>query len=174
MGTVYEAIHVQHKNRLALKVLPEVGGKQLHLFKREFRALANINHPNLIGLHTLECDGDQWFFTMDLIDGSDFISHVRPSGELNVQRLRAALTQLATGVMALHANYTVHRDLKPSNVMVDADGRVVLLDFGLVIEIDSAASRTVWRGLWALLPICHRNRQPADLSQRHATGMRLV
>lgn len=161
MGTVYEAIHVHHKNRLALKLLPDVGGQKLHLFKREFRSLANINHPNLIGLHTLECDGDQWFFTMDLLEGTDFISHVRQAGQLDEARLRAALTQLATGVMALHANYVVHRDLKPSNVMVDGDGRVVLLDFGLVIELDSAAITRSAEGLVGT---------PAYMSPEQAAG----
>jgi serine/threonine protein kinase/tetratricopeptide (TPR) repeat protein len=139
MGTVYEAVHVNHKNHVALKVLPDMDGRRLHLFKREFRSLANVNHPNLIGLHRLECDGEQWFFTMDLIDGTDFIRYARPDGELNEQRLRSALTQLVTGVMALHANCVVHRDLKPSNVMVDGDGRVILLDFGLVIDFGTAA-----------------------------------
>ena len=72
---------------------------------------------------------------MDLIDGEDFLAHVRPSGELDEVRLRRAMAQLAMGVMALHGLGIVHRDLKPSNVMVARDGRVVLLDFGLVLEL---------------------------------------
>jgi eukaryotic-like serine/threonine-protein kinase len=77
MGFVYEARHIQHGNQVALKTLPSVDGASLQLFKREFRSLADINHPNLIGLHTLEAVGSQWFFTMDLIDGVDFLSYVR-------------------------------------------------------------------------------------------------
>ncbi len=136
MGVVYEAVHGQRGNRVALKTLPVLDGAALHRFKREFRALADVNHPNLIGLHTLEADGNQWFFTMDLIEGTDFLSHVRPAGVLDEDRLRAALAQLVTGVMALHARHVIHRDLKPSNVMVTAEGRVVVLDFGLVAEQD--------------------------------------
>ena len=136
MGCVFEAVHVQHRNRVALKTLPLAEGDRLHQFKREFRSLADINHPNLISLYTLEADGSQWFFTMDLIEGTDFLSHVRPSGHLNEDRLRAALMQLVTGVMALHANHIIHRDLKPSNVMVTNDVQVKLLDFGLVFEQD--------------------------------------
>jgi hypothetical protein len=138
MGVVYEALHVQRGNHVALKTLPSVDGAALHRFKREFRALADINHPNLVGLHTLEADGGQWFFTMDLVTGEDFLSYVRPAGTLDEARLRAALGQLVTGVLALHGQHIIHRDLKPSNVMVTGDGQVVLLDFGLVAELDRA------------------------------------
>src|SRR3954453_16226180 len=71
MGLVFEAAHARRNDRVALKTLPQVEADALHRFKREFRSLADVNHPNLIGLHTLECDGGQWFFTMDLIDGVD-------------------------------------------------------------------------------------------------------
>jgi len=140
MGAVYEAIHTRQGNRVALKTLPQVDGSRLYQFKREFRALADVNHPNLIGLHTLESDGCHWFFTMDLIDGVDFLSHVRPGGVLDLSRLRPALAQLVTGVLALHARHIIHRDLKPSNVMVTSEGRVVVLDFGLVLEEDRSWS----------------------------------
>ncbi|MEZ6128882.1 MAG: protein kinase [Planctomycetaceae bacterium] len=142
-GVVYEARHLQRHDFVALKTLPNAikgprnsgqEAERLHRFKREFRSLANINHPNLIGLHSLECDSDQWFFTMDMVTGTDFLSYVRPHGQLDETRLRQALGQLVAGVMALHANYVIHRDMKPSNVMVDQNGRVLILDFGLALE----------------------------------------
>ena len=135
MGVVYEAVHVHRGHRVALKMLPQVDGAQLYRFKREFRSAADLSHPNLIGLQSLESDGSQWFFTMDLIDGVDFLTHVRPAGRLDEARLRAALTELVMGVLALHRHHIIHRDLKPSNVMVARDGRVVILDFGLVVEL---------------------------------------
>jgi len=138
MGVVYEAIHLVRGNRVALKLLPQVDGSRLYRFKREFRSAADISHPNLIGLHSLEADGAQWFFTMELVEGVDFLEHVRPSGQLDESRLRSALSQLAMGVMALHRNHIIHRDLKPSNVMVTPDGHVILLDFGLVLELETA------------------------------------
>ena len=110
-------------------------GDRLHHFKQEFRTLAEINHPNLIGLHSLEVDAGQWFFTMDLIEGTDFLSYVRPDDVLDEHRLRSAMQQLAQGVMALHAQRIVHRDLKPSNVMVSDRELVAILDFGLVVEV---------------------------------------
>ncbi|TWU33851.1 Serine/threonine-protein kinase StkP [Novipirellula artificiosorum] len=136
MGVVFEAVHAVRHDHTALKMLPKVDGERLHHFKNEFRSLANINHPNLLGLHSLESDGEQWFFTMDLFHGTDFIDFVRPNGKLDEARLRLALGQLVTGIMALHANYIIHRDLKPSNVMVSQDGHLVLLDFGLVLHFN--------------------------------------
>ncbi len=140
MGVVFEAVHQKRGNRVALKALPNLTGSLLHRFKREFRSVSKINHPNLIGLHTLETDGGQWFFTMDLIDGETFLQYVRPSGVLDVSRLRLALPQLVRGVMAIHAEHIFHRDLKPSNVMVNRDGQLVILDFGLVLEENHSGS----------------------------------
>lgn len=142
-GVVYEAKHLKRSDRVALKTIPseKIGenasadAERLHKFRREFRALAEINHPNLVGMQSLEVDGNQWFFTMDFVDGVDVLSYVRPNGELDESRLRSALRQLASGIMALHAQHVIHRDLKPLNVMVDGEGRVVILDFGLVVEI---------------------------------------
>jgi serine/threonine protein kinase/tetratricopeptide (TPR) repeat protein len=136
MGIVFEAVHVHRRNRVALKTLPTLDAEELHRFKREFRSVADVNHPSLIGLHTLEADGNQWFITMDLLVGESFLEYVRPARELDEQRLRSALTQLVTGVLALHANHIIHRDLKSQNVMVGPDGHLVLLDFGLVMELD--------------------------------------
>ena len=148
MGVVYEARHTKANNRVALKTLPtgvqgqEVNADKLYRFRREFRRLSEINHPNLVGMQTLEVDGSQWFFTMDLINGEDFLSYVRPSNELNAQRLRSSLVQLARGVIALHREGIIHRDLKPSNVLVSEDGRVSILDFGLAAEMQKTADMT--------------------------------
>src|SRR5262249_5366328 len=130
MGYVYEAVHVHRGNRVALKTLPTLDGAALHRFKREFRALADVNHPNLVRLHTVEADGAQGFFPRPLVEGAPSPRRVGPGGVLGGPRLRASLTQLVTGVMALHARHIIHRDLKPSNVLVSHDGRVVVLDFG--------------------------------------------
>lgn len=107
-GVVYEAKHVKRGHRVALKTLPtgtdgqEGNAERLHKFRREFRSLSEINHPNLVGMQTLEVDGSQWFFTMDLVDGVDFFSYVRPDGRLHEERLRESLRQLISGIIALH------------------------------------------------------------------------
>ncbi|MCP4783494.1 MAG: serine/threonine protein kinase [Fuerstiella sp.] len=151
MGVVYEAKHTTTGNRVALKTLPtnvdgqQVDANKLHRFRREFRSLSEVNHPHLVGMQTLEVDGNQWFFTMDLIEGDDFLSYVRPDGKLDEARLRDCLPQLVSAVMALHRRGIIHRDLKPSNVLVTHDGRVSVLDFGLVAELQKSADMTQTR-----------------------------
>ena len=150
-GVVYEARHIKHRNKVALKTLPtgtdgqEINAERLHKFRKEFRTLSEINHPNLVGMQTLEFDGNQWFFTMDLIKGSDFLSYVRPKDWMDEKHLRSSIKQLAAGIMALHEKGIVHRDLKPSNVLIEPNGRVVILDFGLVAQLQQNKDLTATR-----------------------------
>jgi len=227
MGVVYEAFDHERGAPVALKTLRRLDPAALYRFKREFRALAGAAHPNLVKLYELVAEGDRAFFSMELVDGVDFLRYVghptwpgadtqtgvsdpgergdEPSPRLrrrqppqlasaheptrafstaegsdlsdvkgaddvagpplapqadstvpralplparvraaaiasclDVPRLRHALRQLAEAVMALHDLGYLHRDLKPSNVLVSAEGRLVLLDLGLVTWINPA------------------------------------
>jgi hypothetical protein len=168
MGVVYEAFDAAQDTLVAVKTLSQVDPSSLYFLKNEFRALADVVHPNLVGLHGMFSDGEHWFVTMELVAGVSFVEHVRggttnfPADEetmrlpvealtgLEVREsvLRAALLQLASGVEAIHAAGKVHRDLKPSNVLVTLQGRVVILDFGLAAEVaEEAIGQTIQGGL---------------------------
>jgi eukaryotic-like serine/threonine-protein kinase len=148
-GTVYRAFDRQLQREVALKLLRQASGRDLYRFKREFRALADIVHPNLVALHEMHASDGDWYFTMELVEGVSFIDWVRPGKQagpqraradiaeasLDVARLRAALVQLVDALLALHRAGKLHRDLKPSNVLVTGTGRVALLDFGLVLGL---------------------------------------
>ena len=138
MGTVYRAFDRKSRHPVALKVLNRVSASALLRFKHEFRNLLDVSHPNLVTLYELISDGQNWFLTMELLDGVDFLTYVHVDATVAGQRsrLRAALLQLAEGIAALHAAGKLHRDIKPSNVIVTREGRVVLLDFGLAAEQD--------------------------------------
>jgi len=202
MGVVYEAHDRKMDKVVALKTLSRAEAAHIYRFKREFRTLADVSHPNLATLYELMTDGRNWFFTMELIKGVTFIQYVRPeigpqasvdadhtlhqprtyapksadsgadteifdssgvsfdSGRmpefdeallnlsfvLDEQRLRAALRQLAEGVNRLHEIGKLHRDIKPSNVLVTEEGRVVILDFGLVEDINPDLHETLLAG----------------------------
>jgi eukaryotic-like serine/threonine-protein kinase len=163
MGVVYRARDRQRDTVVALKTLLHYGATDLYRFKQEFRALADLSHPNLVMLYQLLSTGDQWYFTMELVEGQDFLWCVRQAASLDTPtaafdplagsetaiptartsapahvcdegRLRETLRQLCEGLNYLHARDKLHCDLKPSNVMVEHGGRVVILDFGLVQE----------------------------------------
>jgi hypothetical protein len=80
MGVVYEAHDRQQDMRVALKALRHLDASSLYRFKREFRSLTDISHPNIIGLYDLVSEGNDWFFTMELVPGTDFLTYVRPGG----------------------------------------------------------------------------------------------
>ncbi|MBZ0237484.1 MAG: serine/threonine protein kinase, partial [Deltaproteobacteria bacterium] len=161
-GVVYRVFDRVRGAEVALKTLTASGGRELYRFKREFRSLVDLAHPNLVALHELHTFGDEWLFTMELVDGVTFHEHVRPParqiahdghdetaprappkgllaalGELDPVRLRSALFQLCDGLFALHGAGKLHRDIKPSNLLVDRTGRVVILDFGLVTDVEA-------------------------------------
>jgi tetratricopeptide (TPR) repeat protein len=143
MGVVYRALDRETETHVAVKALHARRPDALLRFKNEFRSLQGIRHPNLVRLGELgEADGTL-FFTMELVDGVDFLSYVRARSEdpgaplFHEGRLRQALAQLTRGLGALHASGKVHRDVKPFNIRIDASGRLVLLDFGLVIDIEN-------------------------------------
>jgi eukaryotic-like serine/threonine-protein kinase len=145
MGVVYKAIDRKRQQIVALKTLRNCSPAALTRFKREFRTLSALNHPNIAALYEIASDGEQWFYTMEYVDGVDFVSYVRQgagtTGGLDAggaRRLATSLGQLAGAIEALHARGTLHRDIKPSNILITQPGRVVVLDLGLATELDLA------------------------------------
>lgn len=150
-GAVYLARDRETGEEVALKQLSRVNPRSVQRFKREFRAIADLHHPNLVKLFDLQHIDDDWFLTMEYVDGRDLsaelsdeldvrVSGVRPDNDNwqspeRIQHIARAFHQLALGVQAVHRAGMLHRDLKPTNVVVAKDGRVVVLDFGLVHEM---------------------------------------
>src|SRR5262249_53389552 len=77
LGADSEAVERDSHQTVALKTLTKADGAAIYRFKREFRALADVTHPNLVSLYELVADGEAWFFTMELVDGTNFLEYVR-------------------------------------------------------------------------------------------------
>jgi serine/threonine protein kinase len=133
MGEVYRARDTRLDRDVALKVLPTdmvADAARLERFSREARALAALNHPNIVTIYsTEEADGVP-FLTMELVDGKTLDRLIQPNG-CPISELLEIAIPLCDAVAAAHEKHLTHRDLKPANVMVSDDGRVKVLDFGL-------------------------------------------
>jgi eukaryotic-like serine/threonine-protein kinase len=133
MGEVYVADDLRLGRRVALKILSnELAGDphRRERFEREARAAAALNHPNIVTIHSVEEADGIPFLTLELLDGKT-LGEIIPEGGLPLDRLLAIAIPLTDAVGAAHQGGITHRDLKPANVMVTADGRVKVLDFGL-------------------------------------------
>ena len=133
MGVVYRAHDPSLDRDIAIKVLPEQLAAEpdaLRRFQREAKAVAALNHPNVVTIHAVEESDGVHFISMELVDGRP-LGELIAKGPLPIERFFDVMTPLADALIAAHARGITHRDLKPANVMVTDDGRVKVLDFGL-------------------------------------------
>lgn len=137
MGRVFAAYDKRRAMRVALKMLGSITPESVLQIKNEFRNAAELSHPNLVRLHELYFDGVEWFFSMDLIEGTTLVH----AGSLTRARLVHIFQQLALAICELHRTGILHGDLKPSNFLIAQDDKVVLLDFGLARPLADAGRR---------------------------------
>ncbi len=141
MGAVFRTYDAVLERTVALKRAHECRAADLLRFKREFRAIERLTHPNLVRLYELGSDAEGLYYTMEAIDGDDLARYC--AGPNIDERLSRALPQLLSALSFLHANKVLHCDLKPSNVLVDRSGVVKLLDFGVLATIASGERSTL-------------------------------
>src|SRR5262245_38976979 len=133
MGEVYRARDNRLERVVAVKVLPEEFARdpsRLQRFENEARAIAALNHPNILAIHDVGSPAGVSFFVTELLEGRtlrEVLAAERPS----VARAIDLATQAAEGLAAEHGRGIIHRDLKPENLFITTDGRVKILDFGL-------------------------------------------
>jgi len=133
MGEVWRATDEKLGRDVALKVLPEEFAEdpqRLERFEREARAVASLNHPHIVTIYSVEDADGIRFLTMELVDGRTLDGMI-PENGFDIESFFDLATPLAEAMSAAHDKSVIHRDLKPSNVMVDSDGRVKVMDFGL-------------------------------------------
>jgi len=133
MGEVWAAEDTKLHRKVALKTLPAKMAsdpERRARFEREAQAVAALNHPNIVTIHSIEETEGRLFLTMELVQGKP-LSEIIPKGGLPLKRFFEIAVPLADAVSAAHRSGITHRDLKPDNIMQTDDGRVKVLDFGL-------------------------------------------
>jgi serine/threonine protein kinase len=132
MGEVYRARDKRLERDVALKILPETfaqDDERLHRFEQEARAIAALNHPNILAIFDTGQNGSAYLVS-ELLEG-DTLRNAIDLGALSQRKVIEYGVQIAEGLAAAHEKGIVHRDLKPENIFLTKDGRIKILDFGL-------------------------------------------
>jgi serine/threonine protein kinase/tetratricopeptide (TPR) repeat protein len=177
MGVVYRARDERLDRDVAIKVLPEeVAGDldRLHRFEREAKAVAQLDHPNILAIHDFGSEDGVAYAVMELLEGESLRTLISKGGVTTGKAVEYART-ISDGLAAAHEKGIVHRDLKPENVFLTKDGRIKILDFGLAklelpeadlaTETPTATLDTAPGGLLGTIPYMAPEQvqgQPAD------------
>jgi serine/threonine protein kinase len=149
MGEVYRARDTRLGREVALKILPTSftsDADRLRRFEQEARAVAALNHPNILAIHDIgEQDGSP-FIVSELLEGTSLRSELE-GGALSSRKAAEYAVQIAHGLAAAHDKGIIHRDLKPENIFITRDGRVKILDFGLAKLATNTAPHAASAGL---------------------------
>jgi serine/threonine-protein kinase len=132
MGAIYRAVEVETGQVVALKVLRRVLATDrafLQRFRREVRALQQVQHPNVIRIHDVGSEGDVHYYAMEHLPQS--LADLLRAGRTELRRALQIASQVARGLEAVHAAGIVHRDVKPNNILLDPEGRAKVTDFGI-------------------------------------------
>jgi serine/threonine protein kinase len=142
MGTVYLCEQVKLRRKVAVKVLPSKQAEDRvarERFLREARAVAALDHPNIIRIHDCASSDDIHYLLMEYVDGIDLQVKIDRNGRLGVDEAIGYILQATAGLLHAHERGLVHRDVKPSNLLLDAHGTIKLLDMGLARFFQDAA-----------------------------------
>jgi serine/threonine protein kinase/Tfp pilus assembly protein PilF len=134
MGRVYKALDQETHEKMALKLIkPEIAANQktVERFRNELTTARKIVHKNVCRMYDLGRDKGSYYITMEYIPGQDLKSFIRQSGQLTVGKAISIAKQVCSGLAEAHKLGVVHRDLKSNNIMIDQDGNVRIMDFGI-------------------------------------------
>ena len=144
MGEVYLGHDPRLQRRVALKCLTvtEAQSGELHTrILREARAAARLNHPNIAAVYDVLEQDDRTFIVMEYVEGESLAARIARE-PMPLDQVRAMGRQLASALVAAHAQGVIHRDLKPANIHVTSDGSIKVLDFGVAKLSASLAGST--------------------------------
>lgn len=138
MGQVFKAVHELLGRESAIKVLPlhKITPEAIANFRREIRAQAKLDHPNLVRAFDAGEDGNVQYLVVEYVPGTDLRRLVRTKGKLSVHQAANIVRQAAEGLKQAHKGGLIHRDIKPGNILVTPNGTAKLSDLGLAFCLD--------------------------------------
>ena len=140
MGRGYKAHDTKIKEKIALKLIkPEIAKekKTIERFSNELRLARKIRHKNVCGMFDLGEEKETHYITMEFVPGEDLRSLIRRIGQLPVGKSISIATQICEGLSEAHRLGVVHRDLKSNNIMIDKEGNVRIMDFGIARSLEA-------------------------------------
>ena len=147
MSSVYLAEHTMMRRKQAIKVLPKKrlgDASYLDRFRLEALATAALDHPNIVRAYDIDNEGDVHYLVMEYVAGRDLQAVVNSSGPLDFRDAANYVAQAAHGLQHAHDAGLIHRDVKPANLLLEATGRIKILDLGLALfSRDGEASLTL-------------------------------
>jgi eukaryotic-like serine/threonine-protein kinase len=169
MGAVYKAKDRELDRLVALKVIrPELATNPdiLQRFKQEILLSSKVTHRNVVRIYDLgDAEGFK-FITMEYVEGEDLRHALKRHGKLGVNDAVGIIEQLFSGLETAHREGIIHRDLKPGNIMLDASGRVVVMDFGLARAIASDGMTQTGLMVGTMEYMSPEQAQAKDLDER--------
>ncbi|HEX5962553.1 MAG TPA: protein kinase [Gemmatimonadales bacterium] len=144
MAVVFLAEDLALERQVAIKVLPpdmSHDTKLIPRFQQEAKTAAKLDHPNIIPIYRVESEAGLDYFVMKYVNGRS-LEQVLEDGPLPIDLARRVLREAALALGHAHQRRIVHRDVKPANIMIDADGRVILTDFGISKAVQGASQLT--------------------------------
>lgn len=178
MALVYKAQDLSLGRLVAVKILRETlihDPEFLARFQQEARAAANLQHPNIVTVHDFGHDGGRYYIVMEYIEGKDLKALVKEEAPFKVERALDLSTQICAGIGYAHRAGLVHCDVKPQNVLVTADGRVKITDFGiaraLATLVPGETTDVVWGSPQYYSPEQAAGESPTPASDVYSIGV---
>ncbi|HTR77510.1 MAG TPA: serine/threonine-protein kinase, partial [Gemmatimonadaceae bacterium] len=150
MGIVYRAKDRRLKRTVAIKVLPPELGYRADIksrFLREAQTAAQLNHPNIVDIYSVDEAGQLVYFVMAYVLGETLAKRVHDVGPLGIEESRRILRDVADALAYAHERGVIHRDIKPDNILIDAEsGRPMVTDFGIARAMGDGSTRLTVTG----------------------------
>jgi serine/threonine protein kinase len=157
LGFVFKARQPKLERLVALKILPQALAADpafAERFTREGRALARLNHPNIVAIHDFGQAGGFFDLLMEFVDGVNLRQAMR-AGRFTPAQALAVVPKICEALQFAHNEGILHRDIKPENILLDAKGRVKIADFGIAKLVGETQPKTALTGSGATLGTPH-------------------